>query len=188
MTDLLVRVLPARAQAINDRLRALLVATESAELIRLSETVTDIEVEAPYRIVTTGQYSAGKSKLLQALTGNAGIVSGADRTTSEVTAYKWGSVLLVDTPGVKAGLAEHDAKAEQALREADLVLFVVTVDLFDDRSAQHLRHVANDLGKLRDMVVVINKSGTLDAAKAIRTDAVMQALGESDVVPPIVIC
>ena len=113
--------------------------------------------------MATGQYSAGKSTILQALTGDTSIVTGADVTTTEVAEYRWGDVLLVDTPGVQAGLPAHDERAEQALRAADLVLFVVTVDLFDELGARHLRHVAVELGKARDMIVVVNKSGTLSA-------------------------
>ena len=86
----------------------------------------------------TGEYNAGKSSILSALTG-VEIFIDSDIATSDVRSYEWGDVLLVDTPGVKAGRAEHDEIAEIALSEADLVVFVLTVDLFDDVTATHLR-------------------------------------------------
>ena len=191
MTQLLVRQLPARARELARRLEDLLAGQEDPKLRGLAASVRLADPGEPYRIVATGQYSAGKSTILQALTGDTSIVTGADVTTTEVAEYRWGDVLLVDTPGVQAGLPAHDERAEQALRAADLVLFVVTVDLFDELGARHLRHVAVELGKARDMIVVVNKSGTLSADPAVRVDAVRQALGAGQPVPPVppvVIC
>ncbi|MGZ4666826.1 MAG: GTPase [Frankiaceae bacterium] len=188
MTELLVRQLPGRARALASRLEGVLDSQEDPKLRRLAASVRLGEPGEPYRIVATGQYSAGKSTILRALTGDDSILTGADVTTTGVAEYRWGDVLLVDTPGVQAGLPEHDDRAEQSLRVADLVLFVVTVDLFDELGARHLRHVAIELGKARDMIVVVNKSGTLRADPSIRLGAVQQALGDGRTVPQVVIC
>lgn len=119
----------------------------------------------------------GSRALLKALTG-AEILIHSDVTTSEVHEYSWHRVLLVDTPGVRAGEALHDERAEVALRDADLVIFVITVDLFDDATADHLRHVAFDLGKLEQMVIVVNKAATMSAAPGVRDAAVREVLGD----------
>lgn len=131
------------------------------------------------RLVLTGYFDGGKSTLIKALTdGAADVLIGADITTDTVTEYDWdGAVVLVDTPGVQAGVREHDELAEGALAAADLVLFVVTVELFDPTSIRHLRHVSDDLGKADQMLVVINKAGTMGAAAGIRQDATDKALG-----------
>lgn len=134
----------------------------------------------------TGEYNAGKSSILSALTG-VEIFIDSDIATSDVRSYEWGDVLLVDTPGVKAGRAEHDEIAEIALSEADLVVFVLTVDLFDDVTATHLRHVAMKLGKLDQTVVVINKAASMAADPVKRRAAVDGALG-SESPCPIVEC
>ena len=98
--------------------------------------------------------------------------------TDKVEVFDWdGLVDLVDTPGVQAGLWEHDELAEEALRTADLVLFAVTVDLFDDGSVAHLRHVTEDLRKAPQLLVVITKCRTLSAAEGVRDAAVRDALG-----------
>jgi hypothetical protein len=78
---------------------------------------------------------------------------------------------------VRAGEALHDLRAEEALRSADLVIFVITVDLFDDATAEHLRHVAFDLGKLDQMVIVVNKAATMSATPGVREAAVREVLG-----------
>jgi hypothetical protein len=64
------------------------------------------------------------------------------------------------------------------------VLFTVTVDLFDDRLAEHLRHVAEDLRKTPQLLVVVTKCRSLPAGDGVREAAVQEALGKfADQVP-----
>ena len=96
---------------------------------------------------------------------------------NSVTAYDWdGVVTLLDTPGVHAGFEDHDLLAEDALSRADLVLFTVTVDLFDDDATQQVRYVADTLGKRDQLLVVITKRNTMAAAAGLRREAVIAAL------------
>lgn len=141
-----------------------------------------------WRLVATGEYNAGKSTLLRALTGDPDIRIDADVATDRATEYHWNQILLVDTPGVGAGRVVHDERAEVAVRAADLVLFVLTVALFDDITARHFRHVAIDLGKLQHMIVVINKSTQMAAAPGVRLAAVQESLGQHHQLPPVVEC
>ena len=172
---LLIQALPELGESALGRLRDAF-RTSSDE--RISGLLARIpSLSGPFRLVATGEYNAGKSSLLKALTG-AEIPIHSDVTTSEVHEYSWHRVLLVDTPGVRAGEALHDERAEVALRDADLVVFVITVDLFDDATADHLRHVAFDLGKLEQMVIVVNKAATMSAAPGVRDAAVREVLGD----------
>lgn len=172
---LLIQALPERGESVLERLRD---AFSSSSDVRISGLLTHIpSPSGPFRLVATGEYNAGKSSLLKALTG-AEIQVHSDVTTSEVHEYSWRRVLLVDTPGVKAGEVLHDQRAEEALRTADLVMFVITVDLFDDATAAHLRHVAFDLGKLEQTVIVVNKAATMSADRGVREDAVRHVLGD----------
>lgn len=172
---LLVQELAERGDVVLGRLRDVLRSSNDERIVALLPRVPSLA--GPYRLVVTGEYNAGKSSLLKALTG-AEIRIHSDVTTSEVQEYPWDHVLLVDTPGVKAGEALHDERAEQALRDADLVIFVITVDLFDDATADHLRHVAYDLGKLEQMVVVVNKAAMMSSAPGVRAAAVREVLGD----------
>jgi len=173
---LLIKDISARGQSTLEQLRDVLRSSGDERVAGLLSRVPSPAGQDPYRLVATGEYNAGKSSLLKALTG-AEIPIHSDVTTTEVREYSWGRVLLVDTPGVKAGQSVHDERAEEALRGADLVIFVITVDLFDDETAAHLRHVAFDLGKLEQMVIVVNKAATMSAAPGVREAAVREVLG-----------
>ncbi len=136
-------------------------------------------------VVATGAYNAGKSTLLSALTG-ADLLIDPDVATSSVTRYAWHDIALVDTPGVAAGHEDlHDEFAERAVREADLVIFVLTGNFFDDVTVQHFRHVLFDLGKLAQTLVVINKKAQRAVTDDICREAVVAGLGRpgTDVTP-----
>lgn len=172
---LLIQVLPELGESVLGRLRDAFGSSTDERILRLLPRIPSLS--GPVRLVATGEYNAGKSSLLKALTG-AEILIHSDVTTSEVHEYSWHHVLLVDTPGVKAGEALHDERAEAAQRDADLVMFVITVDLFDDATAAHLRHVAFDLGKRDQMVIVVNKAATMSAVPGVREAAVREVLGD----------
>ena len=185
MTDLLFHSAPAAARELSERLAELLGNLPPDEASRLRRVLVVENHERP-RMVLTGQYSSGKSTLIKALTDDAAqVVIDSAVATDSVDVFDWdGLVDLVDTPGVQAGLQEHDELAEAALRSADLVLFAVTVDLFDDRLVEHLRHVTEDLRKAPQLLVVLTKSRTFPAADGVREAAVRDALGVfSDQVP-----
>ena len=138
-------------------------------------------------MVLTGQFSSGKSKLITALTDRAvEPPSDADIATDTVTAYQWdGAVVLVDTPGVQSGLRTHDDLALSAIGDADFILFVIHVGLFDDASRDFLRHLANDLQLFGQMIVVITQAGKQSAAPGVRERAVQDALGTATFNLPI---
>lgn len=178
MTDLLFHSAPVVMRDLSERLEGLLGKLPADEASRLRRMLVVEEHERP-RMVLTGQYSSGKSTLIKALTDEAAqVVIDSAVATDNVEVFDWdGLVDLVDTPGVQAGLREHDKLVEEALRAADLVLFAVTVDLFDDRLVEHLRHVTEDLRKAPQLLVVITKCRSLVAAEGVREAAVSEALG-----------
>jgi signal recognition particle receptor subunit beta len=184
MTSVLIHDMPQRARDLEQRLRNALRQLPSVAQELLDARLILEEHEVP-RLVLTGQFSSGKSTLIKALTdGAADVTIDADIATDRVTEYDWdGHVVLVDTPGVKAGVERHDELAEDALARADLVLFVVTVDLFDEAGAAHLRHVSDQLGKRDQLLVVVSKSGSMSAAPGIRERAVADAAGPGPALP-----
>lgn len=119
-----------------------------------------LDGEGRLRVVLVGQFSAGKSSLLKALTG-LDVEIDADVSTTTIREVAWRGVTLVDTPGVQAQQAgtEHDALSRQATIGADLVLFVMTNELFTDRLARYFHYLADEsgLGLASKMAVVINK-------------------------------
>ncbi|MEZ5110915.1 MAG: LeoA/HP0731 family dynamin-like GTPase [Microbacteriaceae bacterium] len=94
--------------------------------------------------------------------------------------------MLVDTPGVQSGLRSHDELAMDAIGNADFILFVVTVNLFDDASRDFLRRLANGLQMHGQMIVVITQTSKRSAAEGVRQQAVQEALGTATFNLPIV--
>ena len=110
------------------------------------------------RIVFAGQYSAGKSSIIKMLTGDDTIATGAKITTEETHAYEWNGLEIVDTPGVHTSLRpDHDEISYKAIAAADILVFVVTNELFDSYIADHFRHLAIDKDKAGEMILVVNK-------------------------------
>jgi predicted GTPase len=104
--------------------------------------------------------------------------------TAETDRYPWKgtrgtsrAVEIVDTPGVRTGDLCHDEIAETAVRDADLLLFVISPSFFNDTLASYFRHVALELAKLEPMIVVVNKSTLMASTETIREDEVRKALG-----------
>lgn len=134
--------------------------THQTLLDRAAEAQKRLEQDAPLRIALVGEFSAGKSALIAALTGEE-LAVDADVTTQSVTEYRWQGLVLVDTPGVHADSdpTAHDRMAREATSGADLVLFVVTNELFNQRLADHLRHIldSDGLDLAAKTCVVVNK-------------------------------
>lgn len=187
MTNVLIHELPEETKRLHARLQHVLSqapGTHAEKLLNRSQA----ERTEHLRMVLTGQYSSGKSSLIKALTdGAVDPFIDADIATSEVEEYAWdGSVTLVDTPGVQTGLHVHDELAMDAIGTADFILFTVTPTLFDDALRDHLRLLANDLGKFAQIIIVFTKSSTGEDEDGERARAVQKALGTVTYSLPIV--
>ncbi len=110
------------------------------------------------KIVFAGQYSAGKSSIIKMLTGDETIATGAKITTQETHTYEWNGLEIVDTPGVHTSLRpDHDEISYKAIAAADILVFVITNELFDSYMADHFRRLAIDKDKAGEMILVVNK-------------------------------
>lgn len=112
------------------------------------------------RVVLTGEWNSGKSTLVRALT-DADVKIDADVATTEVGEYDWEGVTIVDTPGIHSDREsiDHDEIARTATVGADLVLWVITNELFSPRLQAHFVFLASPdgLGLAGKMAVVVNK-------------------------------
>lgn len=114
--------------------------------------------EEPLTIAFAGQYSAGKSTILKALTGRRDIETGSGITTSATHTFDWNGVKVIDTPGIHTGLRpDHDATTYKAISQSDLLVFVITNELFDSHMGSHFRKLAIDQEKGHEMILVVNK-------------------------------
>ena len=98
---------------------------------QLESRLVQKDNECRITVAVCGQYSAGKSTLIRALTGDQSIKIGQDVTTGEIKTYDWNGNLLADTPGICAGHANHDEKSKAFMATADLLVYMVTIQGFD---------------------------------------------------------
>lgn len=99
-----------------------IVAAKMADIEKLYKE--KIENTKP-QIMFFGLYNAGKSSLLNELLRDD-VAKVADvPTTDHVDYYNWRGYTIADTPGVGAPI-EHEEVTNEAIRKADVVLFVMT--------------------------------------------------------------
>ena len=133
-------------------------------LHKLDELSNKVKLEVAF----IGQYSAGKSTIIYALTKNESIKIGQDITTDEATAYEWGNIMLVDTPGIYAGRPDHDEKSLQYMDHADLLIYVITTQGFTAETAKNFQKIAFDEKRIDKMMLVINKSAQGNKEEALQ--------------------
>ena len=149
-----------------------------------SEKVRQIAVGIPANIllsdssvvlVLAGQNGAGKSTILKALTGRDDIAVGADITTEQAYTYDWDGVRVVDTPGIHTELRpDHDEITYRSIAAADLLVFVVTNELFDSHLAEHFRKLAIERDKAHEMMLVVNKMRRCAKGNSLETQNVIR--------------
>lgn len=130
------------------------------------------------RLVFAGQYSAGKSSILKMLTGKTDIAIGAGITTQQAHTYNWNGLEVIDTPGIHTELRpDHDEISYEAIASADMLVFVVTNELFDAYIADHFRKLAIDKDKAGEMILVVNKmERAADGNSAAQRDIIREDL------------
>ena len=123
----------------------------------------------PVSLAFAGQYSAGKSTILKVLTGSEDIATGAGVTTEQTQVLDWNGVEVVDTPGIHTSLRpDHDAISYEAISRADLLVFVITNELFDSHIGDHFRKLAIDREKGHETILVVNKMGRIGNTQGTR--------------------
>lgn len=112
----------------------------------------------PISMVFAGQFSAGKSTIIKALTKNPEIEIGAGIKTQHTHSYDWNGIEVVDTPGIDTTLRpDHDEIAYDAIAKADVLVYVVTQELFDDFIGKDFRKLLLEKDKAGEMILVVNK-------------------------------
>jgi small GTP-binding protein len=123
------------------------------------------QLDELFLLVVVGEFNAGKSAFINALTGERRMEEGVTPTTAQVTPVRFDDILIVDTPGTNAVIREHEAITAQYVPRADLVLFVTSADRpFTETERAFLEQI-RDWGK--KVVVVINKVDILAGEKEV---------------------
>lgn len=108
-------------------------------------------------VVVVGQYGAGKSTLISALTGRRDIAIHSDITTNQINRYNWQGIEVIDTPGLFTERQDHDEITYRAIAQADLLIFCLTSMLFDAITVENFKQLAYRQGYRWKMMLVINK-------------------------------
>ncbi len=131
-----------------------------------------------------GQYNAGKSTIISALTERDDIAIDADIATSETAEYDWNGIKLIDTPGLWTEHKKHDRRTYDALRQADLLIFTLTYMLFDQATVDHFKELAFEKGYQNKILLLINKvndeAGDIDQRIEAYRDSIEIALKPQD--------
>lgn len=143
------------------RFDSLLKAAKSEDLkaisTRLHQELREYKQQGLLTVAFIGQYSAGKSTIISALTGRRDIHIDADIATDKTSDYDWNEIRLIDTPGLFTDRQDHDEITYQAIAKADLLVFCLTHMLFDDYTVENFKKLAYDKGYRWKMMLVVNK-------------------------------
>lgn len=139
--------------------KKLLLQTANSDLAQKMDAELQEVSERKYlRLAFVGQYSSGKSTIISALTGNKDILIDANIATDKTTEYRWNNIILMDTPGILAGkVEEHDEITKAALKECDLIFYVLTSQLFDDVIFKNFIDLSYNQHLADKMFIVVNK-------------------------------
>lgn len=108
------------------------------------------------RITCAGIYNAGKSSLLNALTGGNNFMVGDIPTTATIDEFETDKYIYVDTPGLNANNYDN-ATAEKAFRNADLILFVSNMQNggLNAAEAEYLKKLSETLGGMEMLQIQV---------------------------------
>lgn len=153
-----------RLDSLINKTRLLLNETDNDELEKqMSVEINQTTERNELKLAFVGQYSSGKSTIISALTGDKTIKIDANIATEIVSEYRWNNVILLDTPGILAGKVEsHDERTKEALKECDLIFYVLTSQLFDDVLFNNFIDLAYNQHFADKMFIIVNKMGMED--------------------------
>jgi GTP-binding protein EngB required for normal cell division len=139
-----------------------LLAKESTEELtairkRLREGLKDYQQQGVLSVAFVGQYSAGKSTIISALTGRRDIRIDADIATDKTSSYSWNGIKVIDTPGLFTERKDHDDITYNAIEKSDLLVFCLTYMLFDSITVENFKKLAFDKGYRWKIMLLVNK-------------------------------
>jgi len=124
---------------------------------KLREELKAYREQGILSVAFVGQYSAGKSTIISALTGRRDIHIDADIATDKTSSYNWNGIKLIDTPGLFTDRKDHDDITYEAIAKADLLVFCLTYMLFDSVTAENFKKLAYEKGYRWKMMLLVNK-------------------------------
>ena len=172
---------------IRNRLRKLSTSLETGDkqaFIQLEKDLEDLSQREYLTIAFIGEYSAGKSTLISALTGRRDLKISADIATDECHEYEWNGIRLIDTPGLGTERQDHDERTYEAIKKADLLVYCLTYSLFDTLTLENFRKLAFEQNYQTKMMLLVNKmsaeAGDVEKRIGYYTESLKKSLEPDD--------
>lgn len=160
---------------------------------RLNKDLADFKQRGFLTIAFVGEYSAGKSSIISALTGRRDLAISADIATDACKEYLWNGVHLIDTPGLWTERKDHDQKTYDAIERADLLVYCLTYSLFDTTTLANFMNLAFERNYQSKMLLLVNKmsaeAGDVDERIRHYTTSLSESLKPQDLTKfPLAFC
>ena len=148
---------------------------------KLQTSLAEFHTETKLSIAFIGQYNAGKTSTIAALTGakfvrkeyeqvegeqkfvevyevgQEKLSVGAQIMTDQTKEYVWNNVRIIDTPGIYAGRPDHDARTLERISKSDLLIFVISNELFNPQGGKFFRRIIHEMNRVNQVLLVVNK-------------------------------
>jgi len=116
---------------------------------------TDIVSNKTFRLAFVGEYSSGKTSIINILTGTKMPVSTTVETDKSFE-IPWNNVTIIDTPGLGSGRKDHDDITKEWLAKADLLVYLLTPDLLTKAGGKRLLNMLDKYNRDHEMMIVMN--------------------------------
>lgn len=143
-----------------------------------------------FSLVFIGEFSTGKSSIINALLGQDILPKGITPTTDEITIIKYGEqreesvengcrviavpqdrlkgLFIVDTPGTNVTIEQHERLTEEYIPKADIVFFTIGAErAVTGSEAKLIRFIKEDW--LKNIVFLLNKTDIADDEEELDT-------------------
>lgn len=129
--------------------------TQAKAVAELQEIKALASKTDEFTLAFVGEYSAGKTTIINLLT-DSDMSVGTSVTTTEVVKIGWHNITIIDTPGMGSGYAEHDAATCEWLVAADLLVYVLTPDLLTSNSGRRFTELLDKYKREHELMLVMN--------------------------------
>lgn len=125
-------------------------------LDKIQEIRSKIEESRNFTISFVGEYNSGKTTIINLLTGND-FPTDADVATQKPQKVDWNGITVIDTPGLGSGIDEHDQLTEEWLAKSDILIYVLTPDLFTGSSGERFLSMLDKYKRDHELMLVVNQ-------------------------------
>jgi ethanolamine utilization protein EutP (predicted NTPase) len=131
---------------------------KSETIVSLKSKLANNKNRSQLKVAFVGQYNAGKSTIISALTNLKDINIHSNVATDKSAEFDWNNIKIIDTPGILAGKVEHhDIATKKTLSDSDLIVYVLTSQLFDDVIFENFIDLAYKQRLKGKMLIAVNK-------------------------------